>query len=94
MISGALEVRAGRSQQSAARAPPPDTTLQRTLLSIVVQSVSSLDRDILDAPVAGTDLAASIRHMRATSSPGMDGLTAGFYQVAHDVFGECLSIVF
>uniref|UniRef100_A0AAV1UJJ9 Reverse transcriptase domain-containing protein n=1 Tax=Peronospora matthiolae TaxID=2874970 RepID=A0AAV1UJJ9_9STRA len=32
--------------------------------------------------------------MRATSSPGMDGLTDGFFQVAPDVFIECLSIVF
>ena len=32
--------------------------------------------------------------MKASSAPGMDGLTAGFYQVAPDMFGECLSIVF
>ena len=32
--------------------------------------------------------------MRATSAPGMDGLPASFYQVAPDIFGECLEIVF
>ena len=44
--------------------------------------------------MTSADLASAIRHMRATSAPGMDGLTAGFYQVAPDVFGECLSVVF
>uniref|UniRef100_A0AAV1UCY8 Reverse transcriptase domain-containing protein n=1 Tax=Peronospora matthiolae TaxID=2874970 RepID=A0AAV1UCY8_9STRA len=74
--------------------PPPHAAFQRTLLNTVVRSVTSLDRDILDAPVTATDLAAAIHHMRATSSPGMDGMTAGFYQVAPDVFGDCLSIDF
>ena len=38
------------------RASLPDAKLQRTLLSTVVQSVSSLDRDILDAPVTAVDV--------------------------------------
>ncbi|KAL7995038.1 hypothetical protein Plhal703r1_c48g0150981 [Plasmopara halstedii] len=32
--------------------------------------------------------------MKTNSSPGMDGLTAAFYQVAPTIFGECLCIVF
>uniref|UniRef100_A0AAV1V4S1 Reverse transcriptase domain-containing protein n=1 Tax=Peronospora matthiolae TaxID=2874970 RepID=A0AAV1V4S1_9STRA len=84
----------GDPTSPAGLGPPPHAAFQLTLLNTVVRSVSSLDLDILDAPVTATDLAAAIRHMRATSSPGMDGLTAGFYQVAPDVFGDCLSIVF
>ena len=84
----------GDTNSSTGRGPPPDAKLKRTLLSTVVRAVSSLELDILDNPVTAADLAAAIRHMRATSSPGMDGLTAGFYHIAPDVFGECLSIVF
>uniref|UniRef100_A0AAV1UA90 Reverse transcriptase domain-containing protein n=1 Tax=Peronospora matthiolae TaxID=2874970 RepID=A0AAV1UA90_9STRA len=62
----------GDPTSPAGLGPPPHAALQRTLLNTVVRSVSSLDRDILDAPVTATDLAAAIRHMRATSSPGMD----------------------
>jgi hypothetical protein len=68
--------------------------MQRKLLDSIVRFVSEVDREMIDAPVTAADLANAIRHMKATSSPGMDGLTAGFYQVAPDVFGECLSIVF
>ncbi|KAF1329066.1 putative Pollike protein, partial [Globisporangium splendens] len=84
----------GDPDSPAGRAPPPDETMQRNLLDSIVRFTSETDRDILNAPVASHDLADAIRHMKATSAPGMDGLTAGFYQVAPDVFGECLSIVF
>ncbi|KAF1331469.1 putative Pollike protein, partial [Globisporangium splendens] len=84
----------GDPDSPAGRAPPPDETMQRKLLDSIVRFTSETDRDILNAPVTSHDLADAIRHMKATSAPGMDGLTAGFYQVAPDVFGECLSIVF
>ncbi|KAF1331450.1 putative Pollike protein, partial [Globisporangium splendens] len=84
----------GDPNSPAGRAPPPDETMQRKLLDSIVRFTSEMDRDILNAPVTPNDLADAIRHMKATSAPGMDGLTAGFYQVAPDVFGECLSIVF
>ncbi|KAF1331476.1 putative Pollike protein, partial [Globisporangium splendens] len=82
----------GDPDSPAGRAPPPDETMQRKLLDSIVRFTSETDRDILNAPVTSHDLADAIRHMKATSAPGMDGLTAGFYQVAPDVFGECLSI--
>ncbi|CEG48462.1 uncharacterized protein PHALS_06282 [Plasmopara halstedii] len=69
-------------------APPPDEAKQRKLLGSIVKVASDLDRDILNAPVTPSDLASAIKHMNATSAPGMDGLTAGFYQVAPKVFGE------
>ncbi|KAF1315212.1 putative Pollike protein, partial [Globisporangium splendens] len=84
----------GDPDSPAGRAPPPDETMQRNLLDSIVRFTSETDRDILNAPVTSHDLADAIRHMKATSAPGMDGLTAGFCQVAPDVFGECLSIVF
>ncbi|KAF1331678.1 putative Pollike protein, partial [Globisporangium splendens] len=84
----------GDPDNPAGRAPPPDETMQRNLLDSIVRFTSETDRDILNAPVTSHDLADAIRHMKATSAPGMDGLTAGFYQVAPDVFGECLSLVF
>ncbi|KAF1315557.1 putative Pollike protein, partial [Globisporangium splendens] len=84
----------GDPDSPAGRAPPPDETMQRNLLDSIVRFTSETDRDILNAPVTSHDLADAIRHMKATSAPDMDGLTAGFYQVAPDVFGECLSLVF
>uniref|UniRef100_K3XDI8 Reverse transcriptase domain-containing protein n=1 Tax=Globisporangium ultimum (strain ATCC 200006 / CBS 805.95 / DAOM BR144) TaxID=431595 RepID=K3XDI8_GLOUD len=84
----------GDPNSPSGRAPPPDEAMQRKLLDSIVCSVKEIDRAVLNAPVTASDLASAIRHMKATSAPGMDGLTAGFYQVAPDVFGECLSIVF
>ena len=84
----------GDPDSPAGRAPPPDDSMQRKLLDSIVRFVTEVDRALLDAPVTASDLASAIRHMKASSAPGMDGLTAGFYQVAPDVFGECLCIVF
>ncbi|KAF1328370.1 putative Pollike protein, partial [Globisporangium splendens] len=84
----------GDPDSPAGTAPPPDEAKQQTLIDSIIRVLSELDREILNAPVTASDLADSIRHMKASSAPGMDGLTAGFYQVAPDVFGECLSIVF
>jgi exonuclease III len=84
----------GDPDSPAGRAPPPNEAMQRKLLDSIVCFVAEIDRAVLNAPVTASDLASAIRHMKATSAPGMDGLTAGFYQVAPDVFGECLSIVF
>ena len=84
----------GDPSSPAGQTPSPDDRIQHRLLDSVVRFVSNTDRAILTAPVTASDLANAIRHMKASSAPGMDGLTAGFYQVAPDVFGECLCIVF
>ena len=84
----------GDPNSPSGRAPPPDGSIQHKLLNSISRFVSEIDRGILDAPITASELASAIRHMRATSAPGMDGLTASFYQVAPDVFGECLRIVF
>ena len=44
--------------------------------------------------VEAADLELANKHMKSTSSTGMDGLTAGFYLVAPGIFGECLALVF
>ncbi|KAF1315563.1 putative Pollike protein, partial [Globisporangium splendens] len=84
----------GDPNSPTGRAPPPDNAVQRKLLDSVVRVLSELDREALDMDVTALDLTEAIKHMKATSSPGMDGLTAGFYQVAPDVFGQCLELVF
>ncbi|CEG46511.1 FOG: Reverse transcriptase [Plasmopara halstedii] len=68
--------------------------MQRKILDSITRFVSESDWVLLDADLTTADLADAIRHMKASSAPGMDGLTAGFYQVAPDVFGKCLAIVF
>ena len=83
----------GDGNSPAGRPPPTDASMQQTLLGSIPRFVSSMDHAILDAPVTVADLAAEIRHMRTTSAPGMVGLTAGFYRVASEFFGEFLSIV-
>ncbi|KAF1326586.1 putative Pollike protein, partial [Globisporangium splendens] len=84
----------GDPNSPTGRAPPSDNAVQRKLLDSVVRVLSELDREALDMDVTALDLTEAIKHMKATSSPGMDGLTAGFYQVAPDVFGQCLELVF
>ncbi|CAI5721975.1 unnamed protein product [Peronospora destructor] len=84
----------GDPNSPAGRAPPPDPRMQRKLLDFIVRFVSDVDRAILNVRITAAYIASAIRHLKASSALGMDGLTAGFYQVAPDVFGECLIIVF
>ena len=84
----------GDPKSSGGRASSPDVFIQQKLLDSIVSVLSDVDRTLLDAPVTSADLASAIRHTKSTSAPGMDGLTAAFYQVAPDIFGECLSVVF
>lgn len=55
--------------------------MQRKLLNSIFRFVSDVDRTILNAPVTAVDMASAIRYLKESSAPGMDGLTAGFYQV-------------
>ena len=84
----------GDDKSPFGRAPPPIVTMQRTLFESFTRTLSSMDRAILDAPITSAGLAALISHLHASSAPDMDEMTAGFYQVAPDVFRECLSNVF
>ncbi|CEG46404.1 FOG: Reverse transcriptase [Plasmopara halstedii] len=82
----------GNANSPTCITPPPDDGKQ--LLDSVLRFVTDSDLEILDAELTTADLACAIGHMKATSSPGMDGLTAGFYQVAPDVFDECFVVIF
>lgn len=84
----------GDPDSQTGTASPPDNTMQRKLLDSVVRTLSEPDRQALDKDVSSIDLTEAIKRMKTTSSPGIDGLTAGFYQVAPDVFGQCLALVF
>ncbi|KAI9912348.1 hypothetical protein PsorP6_005498 [Peronosclerospora sorghi] len=84
----------GDAESPSGTALAPDELKQLMLLESVSRFVSDTDRDMPNAALTAADLANAIQHMRATSSPGMDGLTAEFYQVTPDVFGECLQVVF
>ena len=68
----------GDPASPSGRASPPSAVMQRKLLDST-HTVSQVDHDIVNAPVTAAESASAIRHMKATSAPGMDGLTAGFY---------------
>ena len=72
---------------------PPDSLMEE-LLSTIDTRLSDTQRDLLNAPLSGGDLAAAIKKMRAGSAPGMDGLPAAFYQLSPALFGEILAVVF
>ncbi|KAF1336049.1 putative Pollike protein, partial [Globisporangium splendens] len=84
----------GDPDSPAGPTPPTNSSSRRKLLDTIDRRLPTEEQDLLNAPISGVDLADALKHMKASSAPGMDGLTAGFYQVATDVFGECLSIVF
>ncbi|DAZ93972.1 TPA: hypothetical protein N0F65_008701 [Lagenidium giganteum] len=72
----------GDVERSTSPPPPPDPACQRQLLASIQKRLSTLEQEVLNAPVTSEDLASAIKHMRANSAPGLDGLTAGFYQTA------------
>lgn len=84
----------GDSASPSGPLTPSGATSRRTLLDTIDKRLTPTDQDLLNAPISGADLTDALKHMKASSAPGMDGLTAGFYQVAPDIFGHCLSIVF
>lgn len=80
------------SPQGRSVAPPMER--QTPLLDSITKTLSSQQQEFLETPLSASDLTQAIRHMKANSAPGLDGLTAGFYQSAPDIFGEILHIVF
>ena len=66
---------------------------QKKLLDSIQVYLASAEQDRLSTRLSTTEMAEAIKHMRS-SSPGMDGLPAAFYQLDPETFGECLRIVF
>jgi len=64
------------------------------LTTQLTQRLDSSQSDLLNGPVMAVELSQAIQHMNPHSSPGPDGLTAGFYQIAPDAFGTILQTVF
>ena len=48
----------------------------------------------IDETIAAEELAHTIRHLRLSSVPGHDELSAAFYKISPDVFGEIFSSIF
>lgn len=83
----------GDPPRSSGRTPVPGTHAQANLLDPIDRRLFKEDHDMLSSPFTVDVIAASTK-MKSNSSPGMDVLTAEFYQVAPVIFGECLCIVF
>ncbi|OWY99593.1 Pol Polyprotein [Phytophthora megakarya] len=67
---------------------------QNKLIESIENKIGNESKDLLDAVVTIEELTESIKHMRRSSAPGPDGLTAGFYQVAPEGFAAILNRVF
>ncbi|KAI9919594.1 hypothetical protein PsorP6_017277 [Peronosclerospora sorghi] len=89
-----LDKATARYSDSTRKAYPVDNAKQRHLFISIRTFVSKTNSSILSSPITTSDLASENHHMKSTSAPGVKGLTAGLYQSAPDVFGECLRIVF
>ncbi|KAF0728936.1 hypothetical protein AaE_009412 [Aphanomyces astaci] len=73
---------------------PPKRAARRRLLRVLQKRLTAEDRDALEEDITGSELQRSIETMAPHRTPGPDGFSACFYQVAPAVFGEILSIVF
>ena len=71
-----------------------DTGAQDQLLASIQRILSPEQAHSLDETPTAEELRHTIRHLRLSSAPGLDGLSAAFYKIAPNVFGEILSIVF
>lgn len=71
-----------------------DPAARRVLLDSIDKRLSVDEAATLDADICAHELAATIRRIKSSSAPGPDGLSAAFYKVAPDTFGEILVIVF
>ncbi|KAH9142090.1 hypothetical protein AeRB84_013810 [Aphanomyces euteiches] len=63
-------------------------------LNVLERHLPQDNSEALDAPLTIDELAQSIKTMNPHKSPGIDGFSAGFYQLHPALFGEILSIVF
>ncbi|RHY56740.1 hypothetical protein DYB34_005126 [Aphanomyces astaci] len=74
--------------------PPPLLERRRAVLSSLSKRLDPADRDELDSPITAAELCAALKTMDPKKSPGPDGWSAGFFQVAPDVFSQLLHLVF
>ncbi|OWY95794.1 Pol Polyprotein [Phytophthora megakarya] len=74
--------------------PPVESAASTKLLDSITQRLPALASERLNAPLTGAGLAATIRHLKRNSAPGLDGLGPALYQLAPDEFGAILAVVF
>ncbi|OWZ02753.1 Pol Polyprotein, partial [Phytophthora megakarya] len=67
---------------------------RQILLDSIPNTLPQEMRETLDSPITAIGLSESIKHMKGNSAPGLDGLTAAFYQIAPEHFGRILCIVY
>ena len=73
---------------------PPNRARRRAVIRMLSRKLTSDQREELDRPLQATELASALKSMNPKKSPGPDGWTAGFFQVAPEVFSEILLLVF
>ena len=57
-----------------------DSSVQKALLKNVNKTLSSAQRDILDAPISPAELELAVKSLAKEKSPGINGFPAEFYQ--------------
>ncbi|RHY75448.1 hypothetical protein DYB30_006450 [Aphanomyces astaci] len=72
----------------------PDHDRRRAVLEALTKRLELVDRDSLDKPITVKELCDAMKTMNPSKSPGPDGWSAGFFQVAPEIFSELLLLVF
>ncbi|RHY23647.1 hypothetical protein DYB32_009101 [Aphanomyces invadans] len=75
-------------------APPPEQApsraTRRAALRYLDKKLTAEQRAELDRPLAAADLCGALKTMNPQKSPGPDRFSAGFFQVAPEIFSEIL----
>ncbi|RHY28214.1 hypothetical protein DYB32_006134, partial [Aphanomyces invadans] len=70
--------------------PPINRERRRAVVRTLSKRLSREDRATLDEPLTAAELHVALKTMDPAKSPGPDGWSAGFFQVAPAVFAEIL----
>ncbi|RHY15136.1 hypothetical protein DYB25_000083 [Aphanomyces astaci] len=76
------------------REQAPNRATRRAVLRYLDKRLSDEHRTELDRPLEAAELCAALKTMNPAKSPGPDGFSAGFFQVAPTTFSEILLLVF
>ncbi|RHY23930.1 hypothetical protein DYB32_009026 [Aphanomyces invadans] len=73
---------------------PPSRRAKHRFLRLITKRLTAEERDELDRPISGEELFSAIKTMHPGKAPGLDGFSAGFFQIDSALFGEILRRVF
>jgi exonuclease III len=73
---------------------PPDQHRRCAVIEALTKRLELVDRESLDEPITVKELCDAMKTMNPSKSPGPDGWSAGFFQVAPEIFSELLLLVF